>query len=251
MAEQQNFRTAFNGFNREDVVRYIEYLSAKHTAEVNQLNSELDFLRKKLAQNQPTLQQETPVAAEPVDVDPVIEQQAARIRELFDENKALTEERDSALAAKTQAESDLTAALDNKLQLEARLSAAAAEKSQAETLRDAALAEKAQSAAELAAALQQQSTFKSRMEEELEAYRRAERTERLARERAEQLYRQANGALADATVKVDDAATQIGELTDRVMTQLGELQTAVTNSKQALRDAAATMYTIRPSTEAE
>ena len=48
MAASQNFRSAFNGFNREDVVHYIEYLNAKHTAEVNQLQSELDFLNTKL-----------------------------------------------------------------------------------------------------------------------------------------------------------------------------------------------------------
>ena len=100
--------------------------------------------------------------------------------------------------------------------------------------------------AKLDEALQQQISYKTRLDEELEAYRRAERTERYARERAEQLYRQANGALADATAKVDDAAQQVSQMTDRVMAQLAQLQDAVVGSKQALRDAAATMYTIRP-----
>ena len=238
MAAPQNFRTAFNGFNREDVVRYIEFLNAKHTAELNQLNSELEFLRGKLAgQDTAAVTAPAPVPAQAVEADPLVEQQAARIRELFDENKSLKEQ--------------LSTAQEEKSQIEAQLATAQAEKAQAEYQLNAALTEKAQTAADLESALQQQNSFKSRMEEELEAYRRAERTERLARERAEQLYRQANGALADATVKVDDAAGQIGELTDRVMTQLSELQSAVANSKQALRDAAATMYTIRPSTEEE
>ena len=212
MAAQQTFRTAFNGFNREDVVRYIEYLNTKHTAEVNQLNSELAFLRSKLDGN-------APVEAE---ADPIVEQQAARIRELFDQCKA-----------QEQTIADLTAQLQASREAEARLSASQAEK--------------AQLADELAAATAQQNSYRSRMEEELEAYRRAERTERLARERTEQMYRQANGAIADATVKVDDAASQIGQLTARVMQQLTELQNAVAGSKQALRDAAAPMYTIRPS----
>ena len=30
MAAPQNFRSAFNGFNREDVVHYLEYLNSKH-----------------------------------------------------------------------------------------------------------------------------------------------------------------------------------------------------------------------------
>ena len=44
MSEILNFRSAFNGFHREDVVHYIEYLNAKHTTEVNQLNAELEQL---------------------------------------------------------------------------------------------------------------------------------------------------------------------------------------------------------------
>ena len=47
MAEQR-FRTALNGFHREDVVHYIEYLNINHSAQVNQLNNELDALRKEL-----------------------------------------------------------------------------------------------------------------------------------------------------------------------------------------------------------
>ena len=50
MAEQQTFRTAFNGFHRDDVVQYIEELNAKHAAEVNQLNNELQYLQEKLAE---------------------------------------------------------------------------------------------------------------------------------------------------------------------------------------------------------
>ena len=189
MATQMNFRSAFNGFNREDVVHYIEFLNSKHAADLNQLNAELEYLRKK--------QPEQPAPA----ADNVVEQQAARIRELFDRCTALEQE----------------------------LNAARAENEQ------------------LAAQVQQQDSGHSRLEDELEAYRRAERTERYARERAENLYRQANGALADATVKVDEAALQFSQMTDHVVAQLSDLQNAVASSKQALRDAAATLYAIRPS----
>ena len=48
MAELQNFRTAFNGFHREDVVRYIEELNTKHKAEVNRLKSDLKYLQEQL-----------------------------------------------------------------------------------------------------------------------------------------------------------------------------------------------------------
>lgn len=190
---QLNFRSAFNGFNREDVVHYIEYLNTKHAADLNQLNSELDYLRTK----------QEPQALPEASDDDTVAQQAARIRELFDRCTAL--------------EQELEAIKGEKAQLTAQLEAA-----------------------------QQQAATQSRLDEELETYRRAERTERYARERAEYLYRQANGALADATIKVDDAANHVSQITDRVISQLTELQDAVAGSKQALQDAAATMYTIRP-----
>ena len=41
MAATQRFRSAFNGFNREDVVNYIEYLNNQHTAQLEQLNNQL------------------------------------------------------------------------------------------------------------------------------------------------------------------------------------------------------------------
>ena len=182
MAAPQNFRTAFNGFHREDVVRYLEYLNTKHAAEINQLNSEADFLRTKLDNAQPS--------------EEMIALEAER-----DELKAQLEE----MTIRCQ-------------ELEAAL--AAAQAAPAEPVADPA--------------------------QELEAYRRAERTERQARERAELVYHQINGVLADATVKVDGVAPQISGMADQVMSQLTQLQVAVGNSKKALKDAAATMYAIRP-----
>ena len=191
MATQMNFRSAFNGFNREDVVHYIEFLGSKHAADLNQLNAELEYLRNK---------QTALPAPEP---DNIVEQQAARIRELFDRCSALEQELEAVKAEKVQ----------------------------------------------LAEQIQQQTSGHNRQEDVLEAYRRAERTERFARERAENLYHQANGALADATMQVDEAARQFSQMTDQVVAQLSDLQNAVAGSKQALRDAAATLYAIRPTND--
>ena len=202
---QMNFRSSINGFNRDDVVHYIEYLNTKHTAEINQMNSELDYLRT---------QQPATVSS---DLEETIAQQASRIRELFDRCKQLEKELADAQEEKAlliQQNEQITAARAATPAIPAPVSASAA--------------------------------YRSRAEDELEAYRRAERAERLARERAELLCSQANSALADATIKVDDAARQVSQMSDRVISQLTELQNAVAGSKQALRDAAATMYTIRP-----
>lgn len=178
---EQTFRSALNGFNREDVVRYLEYINAQHTTELNQLRSELEYLRSK----------EVPV----FENTELIEQQAARIRELFDLCKA---------------QEEIIAQLTKRLE-----TAPAAGNAEAE----------------------------------LEAYRRAERAERTAQERADQITSQVNAALADATVKVDEAAAMVSRMADHVSSQLAEFQSAVTGSKQALQDAAATLYAIRPETE--
>ena len=189
---QQTFRSALNGFHREDVVRYIEFLNAQHAAEITQLNSELAFLRSKA-------EQEVPAPTETAfdDNSELIEQQAARIRELFDRCKEQEQEIEKLKADLEQAAS------------------------------------------------------KPSVEEELETYRRAERIERMARERAEQMYNQANAVLADAAVKADETAALIAQMADNVMGQLNALQAAVAGSSQSLRDTAAALYSIRPDTESK
>lgn len=189
MSAPQNFRSAFNGFNREDVVRYLEYINTKHTTQVNQLNSEIDYLRAKMESIQP--------------------------------DSTIAEERDALLAQVEQ--------LQNRCaELEKQLSAAQEPAPAREEVAVAPVAVPAGTA------------------EELEAYRRAERTERIARERAELIYHQVNGVLADATAKVDGVASEISTMADQVMEQLNQLQSAVSGSKQALQDAVSTMYAIKP-----
>ena len=203
MSKNKTFRTALNGFNREDVVHYIEYINAQHNAQVNQLTAELEQLR-----NQSAAPAENPALQETVE-------------QLREENARL-EERLQAMDAQ-------------RVELEEELQAALAEKYQAVLDRDAARAN--------------QVNVQSHMEEELEAYRRAERAERLATERAQKVYHQVNGVLADATVKVDEAAATIGGLSDQVMAQLAQLQSAVSGSKEALQAAVETMYALRPTEE--
>ncbi len=193
MAAPQNFRTAFNGFHKEDVVRYLEYINSKHTAEVNQLTSEADFLRDKLEALETFPAPETDMS----DTVSALEQERDDLRTQLEELQARYDALEQELAAKSQ--EDVPAA-------ESRCG----------------------------------------VREELEAYRRAERTERVARERAAQLYRQTTGVLTDATAKVDTVAAEIGGMADQVMAQLEQLQDAVTNSKHALQDAADIMNTLRP-----
>lgn len=82
--------------------------------------------------------------------------------------------------------------------------------------------------------------------QELEAYRRAEQAEREAKARAEQIYQQAVGTLAQATAQVDGAANSFRQVAEQIGCQMQQLQAAVDNGRNALLDAAATLYTISP-----
>jgi len=81
--------------------------------------------------------------------------------------------------------------------------------------------------------------------DELEIYRRAERTERMARERADLIYRQANGILTEASVRVNDMASQVVPAADQILAQLAQLQDTVATSKQSLQEAAVLLTTLR------
>ncbi len=172
MDEFQTFRSAFNGFRREDVVRYIEYMNNKHNAQVEQLNTQLQTAYAELAQLKATPNREN---------------------ELLEQINSLQTRCD-----------------------------------------------------ELENALKTGASMPLQPEDELEAYRRAERTERMARERSAQIYAQANAVLSEATVKVEDAAAQINQVIDQVTAQMQQAQESVIGTKSILQDAAATLYAIKP-----
>ena len=233
MSNSQNFRSAFNGFNREDVVHYLEYLNSKHTSLVNQLSQEADNLRQKLN-----------LAADAIATD---SSRAEQIVALESERDALKAQLAEALQAAENADAARAAAEAECEALRQQLcTAPAANEDEVVALR-LQLAQAQEKCAGLEARLQNNTS--ANVEKELEAYRRAERIERMARERADQLYLQTNGVLADASLKVDQVASDIGGIADQVLSQLQVLQQAVSGSKQALKDAADVMYTLRSQLE--
>ena len=81
--------------------------------------------------------------------------------------------------------------------------------------------------------------------EELEVYRRAERTERMARDRADLIYRQANGVLKEAAVRISDASETIVPAAEQAMAQLTQLLEMIHSGKQSLQDAVVILNTLR------
>ena len=240
MADKLNFRSAFNGFHREDVVRYIEFVTSKHNSQVNQLTAENQRLRAQLETAQAT------PAQDPLTLEMLAHAEAER-----DDYRRQLEARDAELQALRSRCGELeqqiaSAPSSGELQ-------ALQEQMDARELahKEALLQVRAEADAKVAEAMAQVVALRGQADRELEAYRRAERTERQARERAEQVYHKANGALADAAAHVDDAATQIGQMADQVIAQLEMLRGAVTGSKNALRSAADTLCSIRPTGDNE
>lgn len=192
-----NFRSSLHGFNRQDVANYLEYLNNRHAAQVNQLNTDLEALRR---------QAEAPAE------DPQRTALEARCRELEQQLEAARKERDEALAQREAAEQKLASARQDR---EEALLRSCGEKLEANR--------------------------------ELEAYRRAERTERMARERAEQVYSETGTVLTQASNRIETALRQMTGISQQVTGQLDTLQTAIASSRLALQDAAQTIDKLKPS----
>lgn len=192
-----NFRSSLHGFNRQDVANYLEYLNNRHAAQVNQLNTDLEALRR---------QAEAPAE------DPQRTSLEARCRELEQQLSIARQERDEALAQREAAEQKLASARQDR---EEALLRSCGEKLEANR--------------------------------ELEAYRRAERTERMARERAEQVYSETGTVLTQASNRIEAALRQMTGISQQVTGQLDTLQTAIASSRLALQDAAQTIDKLKPS----
>ena len=192
----QNFRSSLHGFNRQDVANYLEYLNNRHAAQVNQLNTDLEELRR---------QAQTPA------VDPQRLILEARCRELEQQLQQAQKERDEALAQKEETLQKLEEARRDRED-----------------------------------ALLRTSGEKLDANRELEAYRRAERTERVARERAEQVYSETGTVLTQASNRIDSALRQMNGISRQVTTQLDTLQAAISASRLALQDAADTIEKLKP-----
>lgn len=189
MAEQ-DFRIAFKGFNREDVVHYLEYLNNRHASQLSQLKAEMDALKREL--------------------------EVARLASISDDSLA----------------TELEAARARCAELEAELAAR----------NDAQPAPQA---------VPQPTPQPAEPSDELAAYRRAERAERMANRRAAEIRDRANAALADAAARIEAANAALEATAAQTTEQIALMRDAVEAGKATLRDAADALAAIGVATEAE
>lgn len=169
--------------------------------------------------------------------------QLNQMRTEMDELRAELTLARQAPARSIKLESELAAAKSRCADLESELAAA---NQRCADLESASAAPTAATVPQLEQVEVETPVTASQVSEELAAYRRAERAERKANIRAMEICTQANGVLADATARVDDTAAQFAEMADAIAEKLGEFQNLMISTKATLRDAATSMYAIRP-----
>ena len=209
MNEPQTFRSAFNGFHREDVVNHIAYMTTRHETLVKELRSENDTLRTELEDLRARLDEDTATQDRAAELEQALEGKDAELAALKEEletaNQLLNEQ------------AEQMAALREEL-------------------------EEAKEAAAKPAAIEKSANHW----DELRAYRRAETAERQAKERVNDLYTSANTALRGAGATLGDTNAAFEALAEKFREDLVELMNAIETGRTALTTAADTLDTLRP-----
>lgn len=261
MDAPQTFRTAFNGFNREDVVHFLEYTNNKHQIQLDALREENRALQSKLS-SRPEVDPDTTAELERLRRE--LESQRAysamlegRLDEANEKLNAAQEAAAPETAAQEPAPAD-TAALDAQIEdLNTELMLAQSRIGELEgqlgTAGQDVLAAQGKARAleeQLAAAQGKIAELERQLADSqtgvVDLYRRQQQAERFVREQSELVYHQANGVLSQAQLQVNAASQELTAATEEAMGQITALQMAIAQSRQALEDAASLMKAIRP-----
>ena len=237
MDTPQNFRSAFNGFNRDDVVDYISYLTTKHETEMGELRGEVENLTRELSEAQNSVPDgDLQQALE--DLQQAVEERDSRIEEASGENENLRKDNAEQMELLDELQKQVNEQREEMEKLHEQL--------HAEHTRCEQLQLDLEQAKQFAHSDGSEPVEKHSWNEELNAYRRAESTERRARERVARMYDNANAVLADATAKVDASSVNLGELADQFQKDLDLFRAAIADGGQALADAVVSLGAIRP-----
>ncbi len=197
LTNEMQFRSALNGFNREDVVAYIEKLTQEHETELAvlrernaQLSLELEAANENLARlgDSQITQEEMEAARE-------------RIGQLLNENQALE---------------------DRVAELEGSLSANEAGETEAPA--DVTEQDLTAPIPEISEVLPADvAPSRDYTEMELAAYRRAELAERVARDRAADVYREISSVFRHADTRLGVGKADLAEMTKAVQSDVSQL----------------------------
>lgn len=250
MADNGNinrFRTALHGFNRDDVVAYIEKTTVAHENEVLQLQKVNEQLRAQLADTGAALEQARQNAVDPEELSAANE----RIRELTDANAGLTaqlQELEAEAAELRESREEVerlraqTAEIEElRRQLAEREAAPAAEpvpeKEPEQPDEPSVPQEQDAPITPLEEVVPEQTApAKDYAELELAAYRRAEMTERLARERAADVYRQIQSVFDNANTRFDNGRSDLEQVTKTLQSDVNSMLALLANIRSIYND---------------
>lgn len=205
MADFSKFRTAVSGFNRTDVVNYIESTSIEHQKALRKLTDERDKLSAENARLQVEL---------------------AGLQKRLEQAQADNDALSGQVRSLAQEGSDLAEQLKK------------AEEARQELLtRPEPQPEEPEAAAEPEAEAAPEAQEPSLTEKELTAYRRAEQTERNAAVRARRIYAQLSNLCEDARTRYMDSGEEIAALAADLSTGLSRLQDAFAEVQVIFDDA--------------
>ena len=211
MADFSKFRTAVSGFNRTDVVNYIESTSIEHQKALRKLTDERD----KLAAENARLQVEL-----------------AGLQKRLEQAQADNDALSGQVNALAQEGSDLAEQLKKSEEARQELLIRPAPQPE-EPAEPAPQPEEP----ETEAAPEEPAQEPSLTEKELTAYRRAEQTERNAAVRARRIYAQLSNLCEDARTRYMDSGEEIAALAADLSTGLSRLQDAFAEVQVIFDDA--------------
>lgn len=234
---EYHFRTALNGFNRQEVVQYIEYITMQHKTELNQLTADLEFEKKK---------------AESQDAGAVdaLRAELSQKEEALESLKNAQAEKDAQIAAlqesleKAREEAEVKA-----LEAEAKAQEAEAKAQEAEALRQTfsqqenKLAEMEKNVDEMKSGSLRKGavTGPSRViptrtvrKETQEPH--CDALERRAKVRADRLNQQSDRIVTQTTHTLEETAAQVEAAMQQVLEQCSALQQVLANSRDTIQN---------------
>ena len=211
MSDFSKFRTAVSGFNRTDVVNYIESTSIEHQKALRKLTDERD----KLAAENARLQVELAGLQK-------------RLEQAQSHNDALSEQVNTLAQEGAELAEQLKKSEEARQELLARPVPQPAEPEEPTPQPEEP---------ETEAAPEEPAQEPSLTEKELTAYRRAEQTERNAAVRARRIYAQLSNLCEDARTRYMDSGEEIAALAADLSTGLSRLQDAFAEVQVIFDDA--------------
>jgi len=218
MPEMTQFRAALHGYNREDVVSYIDRLTREHEDALRRLQERNDQLRAELNEANEALA----AAGDNAETEKALSDAQTLIADLRARNAELEEQCEALNAQLEQREEETpdTVPMPINQDLEAPIPPVMEV---------------------LPVELQPSKDY---TELELAAYRRAELAERMARERAGEVYRQIQSVFGQANAKLDTGRSDLEELSRKLTGDINDMLSLLTNLNGSYRQAEASFAEI-------